>query len=134
MPLLRWLPEYSVNEAGLDNDHRKLFDILNTVYENIMNSKEVDYVLQFIDELSDYTRYHLSAEEQHMREIGFPEIDAHVAEHRDFTIKIEALRTQFNGNNLEVAQGLIVLLGDWLLRHVLKEDRKYSTLTKAIGA
>jgi hemerythrin len=132
MPLLKWLPEYSVNEAELDNDHKKLFDILNTVYENVMNSMEVDYVLPFIDELSRYTRYHLSAEEQYMREMGFQEIDAHIAEHREFTHRIETLRTQFHGSNLEVARELIILLGEWLLRHVLKEDRKYSGLPKAL--
>jgi hemerythrin len=93
---------------------------------------EVDYVLPFIDELSRYTRYHLSAEEQYMREMGFQEIDAHIAEHREFTHRIETLRTQFHGSNLEVARELIILLGEWLLRHVLKEDRKYSGLSKAL--
>ena len=47
---------------------------------------------------------------------------------------IEALRTQFHANNLEVARELVILLGDWLLRPVLKEDRKYSALTRAVGA
>lgn len=131
MPLLRWLPEYSVNEAELDNDHKKLFDIFNTVYENVMSSQEVDCVLPFIEELSNYTRYHLSAEERHMREMGFQEIDAHISEHREFTHNIEALKTHFHGNNLEVARELIILLGEWLLRHVLTEDRKYSELSKA---
>lgn len=132
MPLLRWLPEYSVNEAGLDNDHKKLFDILNTVYENVMNSLDVDCVLPLIEELSEYTKYHLSAEEQHMKEMGFQGIDAHIAEHREFTHKIEALRTRFHGNNLEVARELIILLGEWLLRHVLMEDKKYSGLPEVI--
>ena len=72
MPLLCWEPEYSINEEVLDNHHRELFDLLNTVYENVMNSLEVDCVLPIIDRLSEYTGYHFAVEEQYMREKGFP--------------------------------------------------------------
>ncbi|MDA8430819.1 MAG: bacteriohemerythrin [Geobacteraceae bacterium] len=125
MPLFSWRPEYSVNDPALDIHHRKLFDILNAVYENVMNSLEVDNVLPAINELSAYTKYHLMAEERYMREKGFQGIDAHIAEHRLFTHKIEMLKTNYHGNNMEVTQELIVLLGEWLLQHVIREDRKY---------
>ena len=128
MPLLSWKPEYSVNEVVLDNHHRKLFDLLNMVYENVMNSLEVDYILPVIDDLVKYTGLHFSAEEQYMREKEFIEIDAHIAKHREFTHTIETMKTHYHGNNLEVTQELIIVLGDWLLHHVLKDDMKYSTL------
>lgn len=128
MPLLNWKPKYSVSESALDSHHMKLFDILNTVYENVMNSLEVNCVLPAIEELSEYTKYHLIMEEQHMREKGYQDIDAHIAEHTQFTHNIEMLKTNYHGNNLEVTQELIVLLGQWLLHHVLTEDRKYSTV------
>jgi hemerythrin-like metal-binding protein len=129
MPLLSWKPEYSVNEAELDSHHQKLFYLLNTAYENVMNSPEVDCVLPIIDELSKYIRYHLSAEEQYMRINEFHEIDAHIAKHREFTHTIEKLKTNYHGNNLEATQELIIVLGNWLLSHVITEDRKYSKLS-----
>ena len=122
--LLSWKPEYSVNEAELDSNNMKLFNILNKVYENVMNSLEVDCVLPIIDELSQRTSYHFSEEEQHMREKEFHEIDAHITKHREFTHTIETLKAQNNGNNLEVAKELIILLVNWLLSHVLTEDNK----------
>jgi hypothetical protein len=85
MPLLNWKPEYFVNVAELDNHHHELFDLLNTVYENVMNSLEGDCVLPIIDKLSEYTRYHFSAEEQYMREKVFQGIDEHVAKHKEFS-------------------------------------------------
>lgn len=130
MPLLNWKPEYSVSQPALDSHHKRLFDILNTAYENVMGSLEVDCVLPAIEELSEYTRYHLVAEEQHMRENGFQEIDAHITEHKQFTHQIEMLRVNYHGNNLEVTQELIVLLGQWLLHHVLTEDKKYSACSR----
>jgi hemerythrin-like metal-binding protein len=129
VPLMSWKPEYSVNNAELDNHHIKLFDILNTVYENIMNSLEVDSILPIIEELSQYTKYHFSIEEQNMREKEFHEIDGHIAKHLEFSYNIEMLKTHYHGNNLEVARELIIILGDWLLRHVLTEDREHSELS-----
>lgn len=126
MTLFAWKPEYTVNEATLDSHHQKLFSVLNSIYENVMNSSEVDCVLPKIDELSAYMSFHFSAEEQHMREKGFLEIDTHIAEHREFTHTIEALRARYHDDDLEVTKELIILLGDWLLGHVLKEDRKFS--------
>ena len=129
MPLLTWKPEYSVNEAAIDNHHIKLFDILNTVYENVMNSSEVDCVLPIIDELSQYTKYHFSLVERNMREKGYHAINDHIGKHRELTHKIDTLKAHYHGNNLEVTQELIIVLGDWLLHHVLRQDRKYSELS-----
>ncbi|MFA7402597.1 MAG: bacteriohemerythrin [Pelobacteraceae bacterium] len=126
MSLFTWKPEYSVHEARLDNDHQKLFHILNSVYENIMSSSEVDFILPKINELSEYTLDHFSSEEQYMKSKGIPDIDNHIAKHREFTNKIEKLRNDYHNNDLETSKDLIIVLGEWLLQHVLKEDKKYS--------
>jgi hemerythrin-like metal-binding protein len=126
MSLFIWKPEYSVHEAELDQHHQQLFSVLNTVYENVMNSTELACVLPKIDQLSEYTKYHFSTEEQYMREQHFPGIDAHIAKHTEFTHTIDTLRERYHDNDLEVAGELIVVLGEWLLQHVIKEDIKYS--------
>lgn len=131
-PLLSWKPEYSVHDAELDSHHIKLFDILNQAYENVMNPDEVACVLPIIDELTEFTKYHFSEEERHMRAKGVQEIAAHIAKHREFRQKIETLKADYHGNNLEVTQELIILLGNWLLCHVLMEDRKYSLISTCI--
>lgn len=98
-----------------------------------MSSLNVDCVLPVIDELSEYTRCSFISEEQQMRTNQFHDIDTHIARHREFTLKIEELKTHYHDNNLEVTQELIVVLGKWLLRHVLIEDRKYAELSTGIG-
>lgn len=133
MSLFAWKPEYSVHVAELDSDHQKLFSILNSVYENIMNSREVECVLPKIGELSAYINCHFSKEEQYMREKEYPGIEDHIAKHREFTRSIEELRIGYHNNDLEVSKELIIVLGEWLLRHVLKEDRKYAELPTCPG-
>ena len=129
MPLLQWSPEYSVNDEELDSHHQRLFHLLNAAYENVMDSLEVDCIHSIIEELSEYTKYHFSAEEQHMRENGFVELDDHIVKHREFAFTIEKLRTRYHDSDLEVARELIVVLGEWLLGHVLKDDRRYAELS-----
>jgi hemerythrin-like metal-binding protein len=133
MTLLAWKPEYSVHVADLDSDHQKLFSILNSVYENVMNSLEVDHILPIIDELLSFTNYHFSKEEQYMKETGFTGIEDHMAMHRELTLSIAALRNGYHNNDLEVSKDLIIVLGEWLLRHVLREDRKYSEFSTCLG-
>lgn len=133
MTLFTWKPEYSVNDAALDEHHQKLFSVINSVYENVMNSREVDCVLPKIDLLSEYTKYHFASEEQYMREKGFPEIEDHLAKHREFAHTIETLRASYHNNDLEVSRDLIIVLGEWLLQHVLKEDRKYASLSADVN-
>jgi len=129
MPLLSWIPGYSVNDTELDNHHRRLFYLLNSAYENVMESPEMDRIHSILDELSEYTRYHFLTEEQHMRENNYLGLDDHIEKHREFAYSIEALRSRYHDNDLEVARQLIILLGEWLLGHVLKDDRRYSEVS-----
>ena len=132
MSLFSWKSEYSVNDAILDSHHQQLFTLLNSIYENVMSSQQLDCVLPKFEELSEYTNHHFNEEEQYMRKRNFPEINDHIAMPREFTKTINELRESYHDNDLEVARELIVVLGEWLLHHVLKEDRKYSLLSNDI--
>lgn len=133
MPLFVWKKDYSVGVDLLDDHHKNLFRILNVLYENTMQPRVVDEVLPIIAELREYTRYHFAAEELHMQDKGFPEIADHIVKHRNFTHQIEELQSQHRNDDLEDTRKLIVVLGNWLLNHVLVEDRKYSEWHKGDG-
>ena len=60
--------------------------------------------------------------------MSVPDIDYHIAKHREFKESIEMIRMGYNDNYLEASKELIILLGEWLFNHVLKEDRKYSDM------
>ena len=133
MPLLKWKPEYTVHETELDRQHILLFELLNTVYENVINSSEADCIKSVVNDLSEYLKYHFATEEQLMEDNGYQGIDAHIAEHRVFAQTIEAFKTNHHDNNLDAAKELIVVLGNWVLHHILIEDRKYSDSTSLGG-
>lgn len=130
MPLFVWKDNYSVEIEQLDDHHKNLFRIFNVLYENTMHTTEVESVLPIMSELQEYTKYHFLTEEQYMLDIGFPGAVDHIVKHRDFSRRINDLHSQHRNNDLEVTVELIVVLGNWLLHHVLEEDRKYSRWQK----
>lgn len=126
MPLFNWKNEYSVNVEELDIHHQQLFNIVNAIYDNCMKVGSVVCIGPMVDELLAFSDYHFEAEEQYMKEKGFRGIDNHISKHRAFADRIAALQLTENGNELDISKELIVYLGNWLLRHVLDEDKRYA--------
>jgi hemerythrin len=98
MELFTWYSKYSVNDEELDEHHKALFDIFNRLYDNCFDRNTANCLGPIIEELKSYSNYHFLAEEKHMKETGFQEIDIHINKHRDFTIKTLQLQ-QLAGNN-----------------------------------
>lgn len=126
MALFTWYKTYSVNNEELDNHHKALFNLINRLYENCFGKENTHCLEPIIEELVSYSNYHFSAEEQYMRDRGYKDIDKHRAEHRVFTQKALQLQQIVNKDDFELSKELIVFLGNWLLHHVMEEDKKYS--------
>lgn len=130
MPLFAWKDEYSVAVEQLDEHHKKLFRLLNELYESTMQIKGAIDPLPVVDQLREYSDYHFMAEEQYMRDCAVTEIADHINSHRDFKRQLDELHSQCREKQPEATRNLIVLLGNWLLHHVLEEDRRYSKTTQ----
>lgn len=126
MSLFNWYKKYSVNIPELDEHHKALFDIFNRLYDNCLGQDKAHCIDPIIAELLSYSNYHFSAEEQHMRNIGFKDIDGHIKEHRGFTRRTLELRQAAGRDEPEATKELIAFLGRWLLHHVIEADRKYA--------
>src|SRR5664279_4966655 len=110
MTLFTWYEKYSVNNEELDGHHKILFNILNKLYENCMDDANANRLDQLIEELISYSNYHFTAEEQHMRNSGYAEIDRHMIEHRAFTERTIQLKQDVEKDDFEGSKELIVFL------------------------
>ena len=126
MPLFKWYKKYSVNNEVLDNHHKALFDIFNRLFDDCSDPKNVGCLGLVIDEMISYADYHFAAEEQYMADRGYKDLDRHRAKHREFSQKAMQMHNAGNKDDAELIKDTIVFLGDWLLHHVLEEDKKYS--------
>ena len=124
MPLLNWYKIYSVNNEEIDSHHKTLFDIFNRLYKHCIEKCDVDIIDKIIDELISYSEYHFKAEEQYMIDVGYVGIEKHIVEHKYFTEKVLEFKQNLKNVDFEICKNLIVFLGNWLIHHVVEEDKK----------
>jgi hemerythrin len=125
MPLFTWNNTYSVDNEELDSHHKRLFDIFNRMYDNSLNHDKANTLDLIIEELISYSHYHFLAEEQYMKNIRYKELLKHMIEHMRFSQKIVQLQQDVKNNEPEATKDLIAFLGEWLLNHVMMEDKRY---------
>ncbi len=123
MELITWYDKYSVNNEDFDNDHKKLFDLIDVLYESCMIK---DKAVPLASDLLFYSTLHISKEEEYMRSIGYKEIHEHMYENGIFTRKVVELLQAINEQNSELTKELIKYLAYWLLNHVMVDDKKFS--------
>jgi hemerythrin-like metal-binding protein len=133
MAVFTWNNSYSVKVAVCDEQHMKLFDIINQLADAMRMGKAQDVVNPVVTELLDYTNTHFQEEEALMRETNYPLLEAHMEMHRNFVKKVQSLQSQAQmGKRINAAQ-LLGLIRDWLVNHIQKADKRYSAHLNAAG-
>ena len=118
---------------GMDNQHRRLFDLINELSEAIAEGKGRDVLARVLDALIDYTAKHFADEERLLEEINYPELDAQRRSHKAFVAKVMESRAGFQAGTSMVASEVVNFLNDWLVKHIGGMDKKYGPMLKKAG-
>lgn len=122
--------EYYTHIPQIDEEHQKLFDIINEVFnlsQNELIPDKYDHIRAILGELTDYARYHFSHEEEYMKSIGYKRMFMQKVQHDIFMNKIESYDLdEMDDNQQEALSDLLTYLGDWLVNHILEEDKAIS--------
>jgi hemerythrin-like metal-binding protein len=133
MALFTWNDSYSVKVALCDQQHKKLFEIINTLADAMRSGKGNDVVSKTVGELLQYTRTHFQAEEALLRKANFPQLAAHQEMHKKFVNDVEGLVNQAREGKAANSIQVLNLLRDWLVNHIQKTDKQYSECLNAAG-
>ena len=126
MPLFNWYNKYSIGNEEIDNQHKKLFEIFNNMFDTCVSGDKNKLSDAVVDDLADYSEYHFKTEEQYMRDVGYDEIDSHIKEHNTFRQKVLELKHNKHMGEHELCHELLLYLSKWLMHHVMEEDKKLS--------
>ena len=96
MGYLKWKNKYSVNVAEIDEQHKKLFDLVNAMYDAMHAGKGRDMIGTVIDEFVDYTDYHFKAEERLLLQHGYPDFHEHKEMHDTLVRKAQSIKEAFD--------------------------------------
>lgn len=123
---IRWSDLFNTGITEIDNQHKKLLNILNKALTLSINSQdsEIDTIFS---ELMSYAKYHFTYEEYLFEKYNFPNSGQHLKEHNNFKKTIEEMCASAKEmtKSEESIENLVVFLKDWLINHILNSDRKY---------
>jgi hemerythrin-like metal-binding protein len=134
MPLLEWTEDMSVGVKVIDDDHKKLIDMLNELNDGILAGKTSDALESVIDKLLRYTKYHFAREERFFAETGYPDGATHKAEHDLLARRVSNLQMRFEtGQSFILSTETMEFLKNWLIDHIMGSDQQYGPHLNAKG-
>lgn len=122
---VRWDDSLSVGIEMIDQDHKKLIDLINNLQQAVYYPTGEAFEKQALEELLDYTKYHFQREEQMLQENGYPEFDEHKAQHEKMIGKVGAVMARYEKEPEETIEELCLYLRRWLLEHIAGTDQRY---------
>jgi len=109
----------------MDEQHKKLIDLINTMYHVMRNEEGPAIIDTVLVEMSNYASNHLQAEEALLQKNGYAEFENHLALHKEYLKKMEELTEDWEKDKSTGAKNIYSFLRQWWLGHIVEEDRKY---------
>lgn len=121
--------KYRTGIALVDDEHQKLFEIIrdanDLIHEELLHDK-YDEIMRILTELRSYTEFHFHDEENYMKQLKYPGLDAQKQAHAAFVerlVDIDLTEMEaLDENQQEYLEDLIDFLLGWLTNHILKTD------------
>jgi hemerythrin-like metal-binding protein len=123
--LINWRDSFSVRNDLIDSQHKKLVDIINQFHAFYKEGASDEKLKTIIIELNSYTDYHFKTEEGILQAANYPNLTAHKIAHAKLMEKLEQIHKDFVGGKKNFNFEMMHFLKDWLINHILDEDKKY---------
>ena len=121
-----WHENYNIGIAIIDEQHRKLCDMITELEKSMEGSDRYVAMGMVIKDLVDYARVHFKDEERLMMKIGYPGIENQKNQHKKLIGQIVKILQDIKcGREIECKE-LYIFLKKWLVDHILQEDKKFS--------
>lgn len=114
----------------IDDEHRELFRIAQSamdLYQNEFVADKYDHIVEILEELKAYTVKHFADEEAYMESIHYKRLFSQKIEHDAFIEKLNEYNLdEIDENQNETILDLLNFLNDWLVNHILEQDKLIS--------
>jgi hemerythrin len=134
MPLVKWNEKLSVGVSIIDDEHKKLVEMLNELYDAMLSKKSEEALGKLLDGLVAYTAYHFEHEEALFAETGYAAAAEHKKEHDDLAKKALDVHKKYQeGTTATLSTEVLNFLRKWLLTHIVGSDKKFGPHLNANG-
>lgn len=123
----KWGEEYRLDIVEMDGEHQILIEKMNalaSLFEG-RRSRRPSEVERLYKDLATFTTEHFSHEEDYMQSIRYPDLETHRQIHATLLERVREFGRQIEDGRVDGTE-LMEFLNDWLMRHILGVDMKYS--------
>lgn len=118
-----WDDSYAINIEGIDTQHKKLFELVNRLYDLDDSTSTKEDLRLILYEFNDYMKVHFSDEEAYMLKIAYPSLDEHKKLHEDIIETFtKVIKAPASLSLMKVKIRMIAKRA--LIDHILHEDSK----------
>ncbi|WP_081608886.1 bacteriohemerythrin [Paramagnetospirillum caucaseum] len=123
---VQWGSQFSVGIVAIDEDHRKLFTMIDELRGMAVRQAHPDDIEFLLERMIDFAAYHFRREEALLEGNGYPEFSGHKANHDRFANEATAVLNDWRAGRRDgVTASFADSIEAWLVEHVMKEDMAY---------
>ena len=118
-----WKPDYNLGIPIIDEQHRGVVSIINSLYYGMKNNNINGVLEPIINMLTEYTRIHFQIEESFFEKSDFPDVQKHLGLHQDLMSKLAEIgrKSILDKDPYQ----LMDFLKKWWINHICEADMKY---------
>jgi len=133
MPFIVWDDLYNIGVPAIDSQHKQIISIANRMLEALMQQKATREVPFILKEMGTYADSHFMIEEENMEKAGFPGLEDHKGQHKEFREKNFEFQHKLEANDPSLTAELTIFLTTWVTEHFSMIDHQYVPALKAAG-
>ena len=133
MSYIDWSANFNIEIDSIDQQHKKLAEIINTLYDAMKQGKGQQELNHTFAELARYTQNHFKYEEDLFDKFGYLQAMSHKKEHTDLLNKVALYAEHYQNGKIMMSLEVMDFLKSWLMNHILVTDKAYSAFLKEHG-
>ncbi len=122
-----WNHRYDIGVDVIDQEHQKLFRILNKLFDLGQEEKKSQWICrEAVKYFKDHAIQHFLDEEEYMESIGYAELEMHKRIHRNFretTLPALEKELELTDYSEESVDHFLGVCAGWLIGHTMIEDQ-----------
>jgi len=123
--MIEWRKEYRLGIPEIDAEHLVLFGLLNQIEINANAEKEQDCIVDILNALLAYAKFHFGHEEAFMAAVAYHDLPVHRASHVQFIESVLAMKDQ-GGSDVITAKKLGSFIYQWLIEEIFGSDARFA--------
>lgn len=122
--LMEWNSQLDIGLDEINRQHQTLVHLINELYHLLNHNYGLASIKRVVQGLIDYTANHFKYEEILFEQIDYKQTQQHIDKHHRLVKQVLDFQARVEKGE-EIGDELMAFLKNWLVQHIMKEDKAY---------